>query len=243
MLLRSIRSRLLVLVLATVVPLLALVGAALWSQWREDEAAAIERALNESKLLAAQLDDHISDLENLLVGLSRAVSTNPADLATNNALLRQIKTKLPTFIANMRVFTLDGSNIGTSGGPTDRAYANDREFFKQILAGRRGSYSEIFRTHGSEEWVLVIGYPVEDQEGRLRGAIAVGTQLKLIQDAFRMQGLPAGSIVRVVDEHGMVVAESQNGPDWIGRDVSQWEHVARHMAAKEASEIELGPIR
>ena len=241
MLLRSIRSRLLVLVLATVVPFLALVGAALWSQWREDEAAAIERALNESKLLAAQLDDYISDLENLLVGLSRAVSTNPADTAKNNALLLQIKTKLPAFIANIRVFSLDGSNVGTSAGPTDQAYASDREFFREILAGRRASFAEIFRTHGAEEWVLAIGYPVEDQEGELRGVIAVGTRLKLIQDAFRTQALPPGSIVRVVDQHGMVVAESQKGPDWIGRDLSGWDSVTRHMAVKEASEIEFWP--
>ena len=173
-----------------------------------------------SKLLAAQLDDYISDLENLLVGLSRAVSTNPADTAKNNALLLQIKTKLPAFIANIRVFSLDGSNVGTSAGPTDQAYASDREFFREILAGRRASFAEIFRTHGAEEWVLAIGYPVEDQEGELRGVIAVGTRLKLIQDAFRTQALPPGSIVRVVDQHGMVVAESQKGPDWIGRDLS-----------------------
>jgi diguanylate cyclase (GGDEF)-like protein/PAS domain S-box-containing protein len=242
MLLRSIRSRLLVLVLATVVPFLALVGAALWSQWREDETAAIEGALNESKLFAAQLDDHISDLENLLVGLSRAVSTNPADTATNSALLKQIKAKLPAFIANIRVFSLDGSNIGTSAYPeVVRSYAGDREFFKQILAGRRSSFVEIIRTHGAEAWVLAIGYPIEDQEGRLQGVMAVGTQLKLIQDALRLQALPAGSIVRIVDQRGMVVAESQNGPDWIGRDLSGWDHVARHMAAKEASEIELWP--
>jgi diguanylate cyclase (GGDEF)-like protein/PAS domain S-box-containing protein len=242
MLLGSIRSRLLVLVLATVVPFLALVGAGLWSQWREDEAAAIERALNESKLLAAQLDDHISDFENLLVGLSRAVSTDPADTATNDALLRQIKTKLPAYIANILVFSLDGSDIGTSAGPeAARSNASDREFFKQILAGQRVSSGEIIRTHGSEKWVMVIGYPIEDQEGRLRGVIAVGTQLKLVQEAFRTQALPAGSIVRVVDQHGMVVAESPNGPDWIGRDLSGWDHVARHMAAKEASEIEFWP--
>ena len=99
MLLRSIRSRLLVLVLATVVPFMALVGVGLWSQWQEDQAAAIERALNEARLLAAQLDDHISNLENLLVGLSRAVSTDPADSDANDVLLRQVKSKLPDFVA------------------------------------------------------------------------------------------------------------------------------------------------
>ncbi len=97
MLLGSIRSRLLVLVLATVVPFMALVGAGLWSQWREDRAAAVERALNEARLLAAQLDDHISNLENLLAGLSRAVSTDPADTGANDALLRQTKSQIAEF--------------------------------------------------------------------------------------------------------------------------------------------------
>src|SRR5713226_2896524 len=93
--LRSIRSRLLGLVLATVVPFMALIGAGLWSQWRDDQAAAIQRAINDARLLAAQVDDHIGNVENLLAGLSRAVSTNPADESANNTLLRQVKAELP----------------------------------------------------------------------------------------------------------------------------------------------------
>ena len=105
------------LVLATVVPFMALDGAGLGSHWRVDRAAAVARARNEARLLAAQLDDHISNLENLLAGLSAAVSTNPADTGANDALLRQIKTKLPNFAANILLFSLDGSNIGTSSTP------------------------------------------------------------------------------------------------------------------------------
>jgi diguanylate cyclase (GGDEF)-like protein/PAS domain S-box-containing protein len=239
MLLRSIRSRLLVLVLATVVPFMALVGAGLWSQWREDQAAASERAFNESRLLAAQLDDHISNLENLLAGLSRAVSTNPADSEANNALLREIKTTLPNFVGNILLYALDGSNIGTSADAgIGRSYAGDRAFFQDILAGRRLSIGDVVRTHLTDQWVLAVGYRVEDQAGQLRGVLAIGTRLKLFQDAFRMQGLPAGSVVRIVNEHGIVVAQSENGPDWIGRDLSEPEQAAGHLVAKEASEIE-----
>jgi Cache domain len=240
MLLRSIRSRLLALVLATVVPFIALVGAGLWSQWHEDQATAVERALNEARLLAAQLDDHISNLENLLVGLSRAVSTNPADTAANDALLHQIKTKLPNFVGNILLYSLDGSNIGTSAAPEiGRPAGNDRVFFLDILAGKRLSIGEVVRTHLTGQWVLAVGYPVEDGQGKLRAVLAIGTQLKLLQDAFRMQGLPPGSVVRIVNEHGIVVAQSENGPNWIGRDLSNSEQIARHLAAKEASEIEV----
>jgi hypothetical protein len=39
--LSSIRTRLLGLVIATVIPFTALIGAGLWNQWRIDQASAI----------------------------------------------------------------------------------------------------------------------------------------------------------------------------------------------------------
>jgi diguanylate cyclase (GGDEF)-like protein/PAS domain S-box-containing protein len=240
MLLRGIRSRLLVLVLATVVPFVALVGVGLWSQWQEDQAAAIERALNEARLLAVQVDDHLGNLENLLVGLSRAVSTNPADTEANDTLLRQIKSQQPGFVANILLYSLDGSNIGTSSSSgIGRPNGADRAFFRQVLASQRLSIGDVTRTQLTGQWVLAIGYPVADRDGRLRGVLAIGTWLKLFQDAFRMQGLPPGTVVRIVNEHGIVVAQSENGPNWIGRDLSDSEPVARHLAAGEASEAEI----
>ena len=52
MMLRGIRSRLLGLVLATVIPFTALIGGGLWTQWRSDQATAAERAVAEARLLA-----------------------------------------------------------------------------------------------------------------------------------------------------------------------------------------------
>jgi hypothetical protein len=53
MLLGSIRGRLLALVLAAVIPFLALVGAGLWSEWQENQEATEQRALNDARVLAA----------------------------------------------------------------------------------------------------------------------------------------------------------------------------------------------
>jgi diguanylate cyclase (GGDEF)-like protein/PAS domain S-box-containing protein len=73
----------------------------------------------------------------------------------------------------------------------------------------------------------------------LRGVLAIGTQLVLFNEAFRMQGLPPGSVVRIVNERGVVVAQNENGPDWIGRDLSASEQVVRHLKAREASAVEV----
>src|SRR5215472_9747531 len=97
----SIRSRLLALVVATVIPFTILVGAGLWSQWQSDQAAAIQQAIGEARVLAAQIDDHIGDIENLLTGLSEAVSTDPGDVEANDALLERVRSQLPDYIAHI----------------------------------------------------------------------------------------------------------------------------------------------
>ena len=82
-LLGSIRGKLLALVLAAVVPFLALMGAGLWGQWHDTQAAARQGALNDARILAAQVDDHIGNLEHLLAGPSiddRAVARRSSSL-------------------------------------------------------------------------------------------------------------------------------------------------------------------
>ena len=74
MLLSSIRSRMLGLVVATVIPFTALIGVGLWNQWRHDQAAAVQRAIDEARLIAVRVDDYFSNIESLIVGTSRAVS-------------------------------------------------------------------------------------------------------------------------------------------------------------------------
>src|SRR5258706_14315998 len=102
---RSIRSQMLGLVLSGVVPFITLIGIGLWSQWQDDQNSAIRRALNEAQLLAAQVDDHIGNLENLVAGLSLAVSTNPADMNANDVLLRQAKAQIPKCCRDILLFS------------------------------------------------------------------------------------------------------------------------------------------
>ena len=134
MLLRSIRSRLIALVVASVVPFTALIGVGLWNQWRTDQRAAVQRAITEARLIAGQVDDHVGNLKSLLSGLSVAVSWNLKDVEANDRLLRRVKAELPSYFANLLLFSLDGTNIGTSN-EAGRFFAGDRQYFQQIIAG------------------------------------------------------------------------------------------------------------
>src|SRR5882724_3567566 len=137
--LRGIRTRLLGLVIATVVPFTALIGGGLWNQWRGDQAQAIRSTLIEARLLAAQVDDQISELTNLLVGVSQAVSANPDRIRANDVVLRHAKAELPDYIGNLLLSSPDGKNIGTSFEPAEsgRTYIGDRDYFRRVVVDRQ----------------------------------------------------------------------------------------------------------
>jgi hypothetical protein len=75
------------------------------------------------------------NLEDLMLGLSRVVSTNPADAAANDALLSGLKAELPSYISDIVVARPDGEITGSAFG---RRYAiGDRTFFHQVEAVNR----------------------------------------------------------------------------------------------------------
>src|SRR6266850_731800 len=165
----GIRTRLLGLVVATVVPFTALVGGGLYSQWKDDQAQAFKSALDEARLLAVQVDDEIGNLETLLAGLSRAVSSNPDHTTTNDEILRQVKAELPGYVSNILLATPDGNNVGTSFEVAEEGRVNnaDRDYFQQALGGQRLAIGEPVRGRTTGKWVITLARPVTDLMGKL----------------------------------------------------------------------------
>jgi diguanylate cyclase (GGDEF)-like protein/PAS domain S-box-containing protein len=234
----GIRTRLLGLVVATVVPFTALIGAGLWTQWQIDQTRAFKNALDEARSVASRVDDEIGNFENLLAGLSQAVSTDPADKIKNDAMLRKTRSELPSYVSNILLTALDGSNIGTSAeyAPQGRTYLGDRDFFQEIVGGKRFAIGMPVRGRSSGQWVSTVSRAVEDSSGKLSALITVGIQLERFQDGLRVNELPPGSVVQIVGDDGTVIARSVDGSDWVGRNVSGDHVIARHMAMAEASE-------
>jgi diguanylate cyclase (GGDEF)-like protein/PAS domain S-box-containing protein len=237
MVLRGIRARLLALIIATVVPFAVLIGAGLWMQWRSDQAEALKSALIDARLVAAQVDDQLGAIESLLAGLSRAVSPDPAATAGNDTTLRQVKNELAPYVSTIGLFSLDGWNIGTSADGV-RIYVGDRAYFRRVLAGERLAIGSPIFGRVAHQWVIVIARPVADRAGELRAVLIVSIMLDRFQDALRARELPAGSVIQVVNEDGIVLTRSADSARWIGRDLHESQHGARYLAARAAS----GPV-
>src|SRR5215216_4541779 len=197
------------LVVVAVVPFAVLIGCGLWLQWHGDQEQAKKSAMIDARLVANQLDDQLSNFESLLTGLSRAVSTDPAEARANDAMLRQVTAELPPYVNSIMVLSLDGAVIGTSRrGESWRIRAGERDYFHRILAGERLAISEPIYARSVQRWVAAIARPVEDRTGKLGAVLVLGIVLDRFQDALRVRELPDGGVIQVVNEHGNVVTRS-----------------------------------
>ncbi len=208
--------------------------AALWSQWQSDRAAAAESAAHEARILASEVDDHISALENLLSVLVKAVSFDPADRDTNDALLRKVKAELSYFDSHIFLFDIDGNNIGTSAHtsypPPD---ARERTYFREAMADHAPAIGDPILVR-SGRWIVNVARPVKDESGQIRAVLTVGPVLDHFQDTLRLHGLPPGTAISIINTKGVVIAA--NGGDWIGR-TADWKSLPARLAAKEGSDI------
>ena len=230
---QSIRLRLLGLVLAAVVPFTALIGLGIWDQWRMEQAQALQYALSEARSVAAQVDDHVGNLENLLAGLVQAISTNPADVDTNDAILARAMAEQPAYIGNITLFGLDGKSIGVARGR--HYYAGDRLYFRNVLGGERLALGEPVVGRSTGGWVVTIARGVEDHQGNLIAVLAVSTRIEKLQDALTPRTLPIGSVVRLINESSVVVSDGWNNLNANDRNHVLFDKGIRHITAKDAA--------
>jgi diguanylate cyclase (GGDEF)-like protein/PAS domain S-box-containing protein len=223
-------------VAAATVPFLVLIGVALWTiQYRLAQTEALDRAYSEARVIAAQIDDHLGNVENLGLGLSRAVGVEPADTAATDALLSGLKAELPDFISDIAVIGPVGENIGSASGA--RYNIGDRDYFRQALAGQPIAVGDPVQNRRNGEWVLPIARPVRNAVGEIQAVLLIGTLIPKFHDAVRVGDLPAGSLVRVVNDKGIVVASFPENAGVIGRDLSNIPAFVRHLQEKETSEV------
>jgi diguanylate cyclase (GGDEF)-like protein/PAS domain S-box-containing protein len=230
---QSIRLRLLGLVLAAVAPFAALIGLGVWDQWRTEQAQALQLALSEARLIGAQLDDYIGNIDNLMIGLTQAISVDTADAAANDITLRRALAEQPEYIANISVFALDGTSLGVAAGR--RYFGGDRLYFPKVIGGVRLAIGEPVIGRGTWGWIVTIARPLEDREGKLRAVLTVGLRVEKLQNALTPRTLPIGAVVRLVDESSVVISDGWNNLNANDRDHVLFDKGVRHIVAKDSA--------
>jgi signal transduction histidine kinase len=211
----SLRARLLLLVLLAAIPAL---GLALYTNLEERQlrkALVQEHAMRLSRLVSADYERLIEDAQQLLVTLAQLPAVRDSNQSACNALFADLLAQRSSY-ANLGVIDADG-NISCSALPTGELYLGDRVYFRRALATRDFAIGEyqIGRITGKAS--VNFGYPVLDDAARVQAVVFAALDLAWLNKLAGQAGMPAGTMLTVIDRNGTILSRYPDEGKWIGK--------------------------
>jgi signal transduction histidine kinase len=214
----SLRFRLLLLVLLTVIPVLGLV-LYLASEDRQREVSHIETdALRLARIVSVEEEQLIRGTRQLLVVLAELPQVRDGDPTLCSAFFADLLKQYHRY-DNFGAIELDGDVFCSAlptGGPVNAA---DRGYFQRALQTRDfaiGDY-QIGRITGKPS--INFGYPVLDEAGQVQAVVFAALDLDwLNQCEYELTAqLPQGSTLTKIDRDGVVLVHEPDPEKWVGQ--------------------------
>ncbi len=201
----SLQERLLLLVLAAILPLAAMLA---WFSVRHVESAtrlAQSQLKFAASLVAAQQDHMVEAARHLLEAVSTIPPVGSPERKSCERYLKSLRALHPNY-AGIGVADLRGNVICHAGGAAQFSLA-DRPYFARALAERRFVVGAAVTDTASGRLILPFARPLFD--GDMVSAVAfAGLDLARAGQALAGAELPAGARVSVVDRRGVVLMEN-----------------------------------
>src|ERR1022692_1134107 len=228
----GVRARLLLLVLALGLPFFTYIVLSAIDEARAGRELAKERSLAVARVVAARLDDYVGDVNQLLATLSHVAAIGPEHTSENNALLGEMRPDLPSYINNVAIWNLSGTNVGTLE-TLSGVGVGDRQYFKEAISARKLAVEAPIVSRSTRELVATFARPVVRRNVVL-GAVSASTQLKHLQGFLDREGsLSRDSVITVIDPRGLIITRSAETDAWIGKDVSTQPSIVAALTQTE----------
>jgi diguanylate cyclase (GGDEF)-like protein/PAS domain S-box-containing protein len=170
-------------------------------------------------LAGSRLDDHLSDVTQLLYTLAGTLPIEATDVERNDDMLRRLAPQFPVNISSVSLWAADGTNIGSSEQAPAGARLNaaDRAFFITAMHEPGLASEAPLRLKKGGEWTAVFALRIV-RNAQTIGVISVATDLQTLPRLLDPDdALPAGAVISLIDSDGRMVGRSVEPDRWIGQ--------------------------
>ncbi|TAM48237.1 MAG: EAL domain-containing protein [Gammaproteobacteria bacterium] len=233
----TLRARLLVLVVLTVLPVLAILVYTGLEQRRVAADDAQEHAALIARLVADDYRRLLDDGRQRLSLLAAVPQVADADPGSCPALLARFLHKDDARFANFGVIGRDG-RVRCSAVPVKGPVSTaDRPYFRRALETRTFAVGEFQIGRITRAPVLVQALPVLDASGAVKSMVFAAVKLAWLGELARGTGLPEGVTVTALDARLTILARYPDSGNLVGERVPEGP-LARHLAAPEKTGVE-----
>jgi len=216
--LRSLRVRLILIVVIAAVPALGLILYNTLEQRKHSIHEAQEDTLRLARIAVHLHEEIIEDTRLILTTLAQVPEVRVLNQKKCNTLMADLLKKY-SYFANLGVAGLDGHTACNAIDPKSRAYAGDRNWFKGAIKKKDFSIGEYIVGWITNKAVLVCGYPVLDSSGKVQSVIFAAIDLTWFNRLAAETKMVKGSTLTVLDRDGTILTRHPDPAQWIGKKI------------------------
>jgi two-component system, cell cycle sensor histidine kinase and response regulator CckA len=210
-------TRLLLLLLPM---LAAMLATSVWHarlRFRDARDAVSARNAAAAAELSARLQVRASEARALLTGVAEALSTDPAAVERNDAVLAEVLSRSSRGFNDLWMSDADGVVTARARSTSTRGIrVSDRPYFQQVMATGQFVVSEPLIGRSTGKWGVVFALPILPVDGgRPIGVVSVSMRTPAFQALLDLP-LPAGSHVTLTDSSGRIVHRTLDADRYVG---------------------------
>jgi signal transduction histidine kinase/HAMP domain-containing protein len=222
-----ILSRLFMLLAVALVPAVAIQAFHEYDLRRGRQAEVQDQALALAKLAAAEQQQTVSGIRQVLIAMSEVPAIRAKDSAACNAYLAAVKQQYPAFITFLAADMNGRSFCNTTVGDKSVVNVAARPYFARVVktgAFTVGQYS-IGLSNGRR--VIQFALPFYGDDGRMSGVIVAALSLDWLANHIAQKSIPAGAALAITDRNGTYLARYPDNDDYIGKQRSNEEYLKK----------------
>jgi signal transduction histidine kinase len=215
-----IRTRLLILILAILVPTFSAATLAVGYVYLEERRAQETSVKEAVRAFALLVDNELETREGLLSALASSPSLARGDLGE---FYRHARLLSPTPKTAIILYEPDGRQLLNTRMPLGSPLPLKRVSNIDELMARYGAdrtlVSDLFKAPLGGRHDFVVQVPVRI-EGQIRYFLSMGVNASSLQEMMAQQRFPAEWMASIIDRKGKIVARSRDADQFRGRSVS-----------------------
>lgn len=211
----SMRTQLVVLVLAVALPITAMFTWHVVVQARDAREAAASKVTLVAETTAAAIDSYLREKEVVLSRIATRPLIGALDPKACDLLGEYVR--LQSDFTNLLVRDVQANTICSfSPNPIKAEQTATYAWFMESIRRKQFTVGDAFRARAGGRWVSVLAYPIKDNAGKVNGVLGMPVDLLKLNTKFFPDNL-ATTMIAVVDRDNNILLRSADPAVWIGK--------------------------
>ena len=228
----SIKTKLIILVLITAIPVSLFNFYLLYQDLKHDKDNLKQSALHQSQMISDEIDQAIFESWQHLSTFAEIPVVKSARWQECSKFLSSLKSKYP-YYENIFVADLNGWVRCSAVPYKEKVNIKDRSYFKEVIEKKQYTIGSVIIGRIVGKPVAVLAYPVMDNANNITAVIGASLSLLHVNAMFTHINLSPNTAILLIDQQGRIVSSNIEPEKYVMKDISNANWFQEILRKKE----------